>query len=164
MASLKELFEHYKSKDKSIIADSIALGASFIDETGISLGLIENAGALADTLSPISAALPFATVALHEGGNVLFKHKSLKAGSQDMRYRLVRNGASLALGTALNGIGAGIIALPCAVSLRLALNRFRSKMLTSYRVEQRIERVKALKQKEMLPSGEYQNNLLAENI
>jgi len=99
MANLKELFEHYKSRDKSIIVDSIALGASFVDEMSIGLGLIENTDVLMDTVSPISTALPFATVVLHEGSNVLFKHKSLKAGNQDTRYRLVRNGASLVLGT-----------------------------------------------------------------
>ncbi|MGI6739390.1 MAG: hypothetical protein ACOX54_08505 [Christensenellales bacterium] len=163
MANLKELFEHYKSRDKSIIVDSIALGASFVDEMSIGLGLIENTDVLMDTVSPISTALPFATVVLHEGSNVLFKHKSLKAGNQDTRYRLVRNGASLVLGTMLNCIGAGIIALPCAIGLRLTLNRFRSKILTSYRVEKRIERIKALQQKELLPSAEYENNLLTES-
>ena len=144
MANLKELFEHYKSRDKSRIVDSIALGASFVDEMSIGLGLIENTDILMDTVSPISTALPFATVVLHEGSNVLFKHKSLKAGNQDTRYRLVRNGASLALGTMLNCIGAGIIA-SCAIGLRLTLNRF-AQNTTSCRVEKRIERIKALQQ------------------
>ena len=145
MPDFDTLVKKYTHREKSALVDSIALGLSWADEVSVGLGLMEDAGLLADVLDHISTALPFVVVIVQEGGKVLFKKKTREAGVQDAGYRLMKSGAAMGAGAAVAAAGMAGAALPVAVTVRLLIDRVRSRKFTGLRVAQRIQRVQSLR-------------------
>ena len=141
----KELLENYQNKSKSTLTDGITTALSHLDEVSISLGLMEDSGLLAELMGTLSMGLPFAIIAITEQGMVILGRKTQKAALQDGSYRAIKTGAGLAAGAAAMAAGLGALpAVPIAVSVRVMLDKYRSQMLTAYRVKQRGQRLKAL--------------------
>lgn len=141
----KELLENYQNKSKSTLTDGITTALSHLDEVSISLGLMEDSGLLAELMGTLSMGLPFAIIAITEQGKVILGRKTQKAALQDGSYRAIKTGAGLAAGAAAMAAGLGALpAVPIAVSVRVMLDKYRSQMLTAYRVKQRGQRLKAL--------------------
>lgn len=145
MPDFHTLVKHYEYREKSALVDSIALGLSWADEVSVSLGLLEDTGVLTEVLDTISSALPFVVVIIQEGGKVLFKKKTREAGVQAAGYRLIKSGAAMGAGAAAAAAGFAGAALPVAVTVRLLIDRVRSRKFTGLRVMQRIARVKSLR-------------------
>ena len=143
----QSLVEQYKSRSSSALVDSIAAGLSYADELSVDVGLLSDTGMLDDVLGAVSVALPFAIIAVTEGGKAVLGHKTGRAAVQDAGYRVIKTGAAMGAGAAAAGLGAGFLpAIPVAMGVRMALDRYRSRMLTRYRVSQRIRRLEALRQ------------------
>ena len=141
----KELLENYQNKSKSTLTDGITTALSHLDEVSISLGLMEDSGLLAELMGTLSMGLPFAIIAITEQGKVILGRKTQKAALQDGSYRASKTGAGLAAGAAAMAAGLGALpAVPIAVSVRVMLDKYRSQILTAYRVKQRGQRLKAL--------------------
>ena len=139
------LLETYRKRNRSALVDGITTALSHVDEVTISLGLMEDSGLLSELLGTLSLGLPFAVIAVTEQGAVVLGRKTQKAALQDASYRMLKTGAGLAAGAAVMAAGAGALpAIPVAVGVRLALDRYRSSLLTARRVRRRTERVAAL--------------------
>ena len=141
----KELLENYQNKSKSTLTDGITTALSHLDEVSISLGLMEDSGLLAELMGTLSVGLPYANIAITEQRKVVLGRKTQKAALQDGSYRAIKTGAGLAAGAAAMAAGLGALpAVPIAVSVRVMLDKYRSQILTAYRVKQRGQRLKAL--------------------
>lgn len=145
MSDFKTLVSKYRGREKSALIDSITAGLSFADEVSVDLGLLEDSGLAAELLDTVSMGLPFAVIALTEGGKVLVKKKTPEAGLQDASYRALKTGAAVGAGAAMAAVGASGMALPVALGTRLVIEKARSNMLTGHRVQQRIKRVRDLR-------------------
>lgn len=139
------IVEHYKNRSKSALTDGITTALSHLDEVSVSLGLMEDSGLLTELMGTLSLGLPFAVIAVTEQGAVILGRKTQKAALQDGSYRALKTGAGLAAGAAAIAAGLGALpAVPIAVSVRLMLDKYRSSLLTAYRVRQRTQRLQAL--------------------
>ena len=145
MADFQTMLDTYQKREKSALIDTIATGLSFADEMSVDLGLLSETGLATELLETVSLGLPFAIVAVTEGTHVLLKKKTPKAGAQDAAYRLVKTGAAIGAGAAVAASGVAGAALPVAVGVRVLLDKYRSRALTGHRVQQRIQRVEALR-------------------
>jgi hypothetical protein len=139
------LLETYRRRNRSALVDGITTALSHVDEVTVGLGLMEDSGLMAELLGTLSLGLPFAVIAVTEQGAVVLGRKTQKAALQDASYRMLKTGAGLAAGAAVMAAGAGALpAIPVAVGVRLALDRYRSSLLTARRVKRRTDRVAAL--------------------
>ena len=146
MSSYQDLVDRYKKKQTASLTDSIAAGLSLADEVSVDLGLLSDSGLMDDALNVLSLGLPIAVIAATEGSRVLLGRKTSEAATQDGLFRVVKTGAAMGAGALVAGLGAGALpGIPVAVGVRLLLDRFRSNALTGRRVEQRIKRLKALR-------------------
>jgi len=139
------MVETYQNRSRGTLTDGITTALSHLDEVSVSLGLMEDSGLLSDLMGTLSLGLPFAVIAITEQGKVVLGRKTQKAALQDGSYRALKTGAGLAAGAAAMAAGLGALpAVPIAVGVRLALDKYRGNLLTAYRVKQRGERLKAL--------------------
>lgn len=139
------LLETYRRRNRSALVDGITMALSHVDEVAVGLGLMEDSGLMAELLGTLSLGLPFAVIAVTEQGAVVLGRKTQKAALQDASYRMLKTGAGLAAGAAVMAAGTGALpAIPVAVGVRLALDRYRSSLLTARRVKRRTDRVAAL--------------------
>lgn len=145
MSDFKTLVQRYRGREKSALVDSIAAGLSFADEISVDLGILEDSGLASELLDTVSLGLPFAIIALTEGGKVLLKKKTAEAGWQDAAYRTFKTGAAVGAGAAVAAAGAAGAAFPVALGTRLLIEKTRSNALTGHRVQQRIRRVRQLR-------------------
>lgn len=147
MSSFQELVDKYKKKQSTALVDSIAAGLSLADEVSVDLGLLSDSGLMDDALNLVSLGLPMAVIAVTEGSRVLLGRKTGEAAAQDGMFRAVKAGAAMGAGALVAGLGAGALpGIPVAVGVRLMLDRFRSNALAGRRVEQRIKRLRALRE------------------
>lgn len=146
MSSFQELVDKYRKKQNTALVDSIAAGLSLADEVSVDLGLLSDSGLLDDALNVVSLGLPLVVIAVTEGSRVLLGRKTGEAATQDGMFRAVKAGAAMGAGALVAGLGAGALpGIPVAVGVRLLMDRFRSNALTGRRVEQRIKRLRALR-------------------
>ena len=139
------MLDTYQRRSKAALTDGITTALSHLDEVSVGLGLMEDSGLLPELLGTLSLGLPFAVIAVTEQGAVILGRKTQKAALQDGSFRALKTGAGLAAGAAAMAAGIGALpAVPIAVSVRLMLDKYRSSMLTAYRVKQRTDRLKAL--------------------
>lgn len=158
MASFKELAEQYRKRQSATLMDSIASGLSLADNVSVDLGLISDNGLL-DTAS---FGLPLLMIAFTEGGKVLMGKKTPTAGFQDSAFRFAKTGLAMGAGAVVAGLGAGALpAVPVAMGLRAMMDKYRSKSMTGLRIQRRIQRLRALRERplaegsawEALPEG-----------
>ncbi len=165
MSSFKELVEKYQKKQNATLVDSITAGLSLADEVSVDLGLLSDSGLTDDALNIIGLGLPLAVIAVTEGSRVLLGKKTGTAAAQDSAYRVMKTGAAMGAGALVAGLGAGALpGIPVAIGVRVLLDKYRSSALAGRRVEQRIQRLKALRAQrgvqdalwQALPAGQGQ--------
>lgn len=144
MKSYQEMLENYRKRQKSTVVDTIAAGLTYMDEIAVDTGLLEEAGLLEELTGSVCGALPFAIIAVQEGSKVVLGLKPAANGVQDGAFRMAKTGAALGVGTAV-AAGAGFwAAIPVTMGVRALFDRYRSKALTSMRVQSRITRLQEL--------------------
>ncbi|MDD4081020.1 MAG: hypothetical protein PHP02_06370 [Eubacteriales bacterium] len=140
-----ELVSRYENRNRAMLVDGVSTALSHVDEVVTDLGLLEETGLLPDVLGTVSLGLPFVIIAITEQGAVIRGRKTSKAAIQDATFRALKTGAGLAAGGAVMASGLGALpAIPVAVGVRAMLDKYRSSLLTSQRVRQRTQRLKAL--------------------
>ncbi len=148
--SYQELVQKYRNRKKDGPLDALTAGMSFVDNALVDLGMLDGAEAAADALGVLSTALPLATIVITEGTRVLTGRKTGHAAGQDAIYRTLRTGAAMGAGAVAAGAGLGAIpAIPISIGVRVLLDRYRSRTMTGLRVQQRIARLRALKERRM---------------
>lgn len=145
MANFQTLVEQYRTREKSAVIDSVTAGLSFADEVSVELGLLEDSGITDDLLNTVSLGLPFAVIALTEGGKVVMKKKTPTAAAQDASFRAIKTCTAMGAGAVVAATGAVGAALPAAVGTRMLIEKIRSNALMGRRVQQRIKRVRDLR-------------------
>lgn len=144
-STYQDLVERYQQRSRAALVDGITTALSHTDEVVMDLGLLEETGLLSDLLGTVSLGLPFVVIAVTEQRAVIRGRKTGKAALQDASFRALKTGAGLAAGGAVIASGLGALpAIPVAVGVRTVLEKYRSSLLTTQRVKQRIERLKAL--------------------
>lgn len=142
MASYQELIDKYTKRKKDTVIDAVTAGLSYADNVAVSFGLLEESG----VLDSFTVAAPFAVIAVTEQVKVILGRKTGKAGFGDAVQRMLRTGAAMGVG-ALAGLAAGpAAALPVSVGTRALLSHYKSNALLGLRVQERTERLRALRQ------------------
>ena len=149
MPAYQELVKKYTKRKKDNLMDSVTAGLSYVDNVAVDLGLLEDTG----MIDALSAAVPFAIIAVTEQMKVIMGRKTGRAGFSDAVQRMVKTGAAMGVG-ALAGLAAGpMAAVPAAMGTRALLSHYRSKSLLGVRVQERTERLRAIReQREYRPA------------
>ena len=143
MASYEELVRKDGKRRKENMIDTVTAGLSYADNVAVDLGLLED-NAVVDTLT---AAAPFAVIAVTEQLQVIMGKKTGRAGMSDAVQRMLKTGAAMGVG-ALAALAAGpVAAVPAAMGVRAALSKYKSKSLLSLRVQERTGRLRALRER-----------------
>ncbi|MBR5110979.1 MAG: hypothetical protein IK099_12400 [Clostridia bacterium] len=145
MPAYHELVEKYTKRKKDTLMDSVAAGLSYADNVAVDFGLLEESG-LIDSLT---VAAPFAIIAVTEQMKVILGKKTGKAGFGDAVQRMVRTGAAMGVGALAGLAGGPIAAIPASVATRALLSRYKSKTLLGMRVQERTDRLHALREQRM---------------
>lgn len=144
MAEFSALVEKYKHRKKDALIDSVTAGLSYADNVAVSLGLMEDSG----IIDAVSAAAPFAVIAITEEMQVILGKKTGKAGLSDGVQRMVKTGAAMGVG-AIASLAAGpIAAVPAAIGTRVLIKNYQAKAMLSLRVKDRTERLQALRRRQ----------------
>ena len=148
MPAYHELVKKYTKRKKDTLMDTVTAGLSYADNVAVDLGLLEESG----MIDALSAAAPFAIIAVTEQLKVIMGRKTGKAGFSDAVQRMLKTGAAMGVG-ALAGLAAGpVAAVPAAMGTRVMLNHYKSKALLRVRVQERTDRLRALRaQREKRP-------------
>ncbi len=147
MASYKELCATYKKRQYDNVVDTVAAGLSHADEMVFDLGLLDGLGDVAEVLEQISVALPFVLIAATEGTKVVMGKKAGAKGLKDASFRAAKSGIAIAAGAGMATLAGGFAAVPTAISVRLLMDRYRSKATLGRRLDDRIETLSFLKEK-----------------
>ncbi|MCR4886642.1 MAG: hypothetical protein K5919_06985, partial [Clostridiales bacterium] len=94
MAAYQELVDRYAKRRKENLVDTLTAGLSYADNVAVDLGLMEESGVL-DTLT---AAAPFAVIAVTEQMRVILGRKTGRAGFSDAVQRMLKTGAAMGVG------------------------------------------------------------------
>ena len=144
MADFAALVEKYKSRKKDTLIDSVTAGLSYADNIAVDLGLIEDAG----VLDVITTAAPFAVIAVTEEMQVIMGKKTGKAGFSDGLQRMLKTGAAMGVGAVATALAGPVAAVPAAVGTRVLMKKYQAKSLLSLRVQDRLERLQALRRRQ----------------
>lgn len=144
MADFAALVEKYKSRKKDTLIDSVTCGLSYADHIAVDLGLLEGS----DILEAVSTAAPFAVIAVTEEMQVILGKKTGKAGFSDALQRMFKTGAAMGVGAIAATVAGPAVAMPAAVGTRILMKKYQSKALLSLRVQDRMQRLKALRIKQ----------------
>ena len=142
MPAYEELLNKYAKRKKDSVWDSVTAGLSYADNVAVDFGLLEESG-LIDSLS---IAAPFAVIAVTEQAKVILGKKTGKAGLNDAVQRMVRTGAAMGVGALAGLAGGPMAAIPASIGTRALLTRYKSKTLLGLRVQERTDRLRALRQ------------------
>lgn len=144
MKTYQEMLENYRKRQRNTVVDAIATGLTYVDEIAVEAGLLSETGLLDELTGSVCGALPFAIIAVQEGTKVILGLKPAANGVQDSAYRMVKTGAALGVGTAVAASAGFWAAIPVTMGVRALFDRYRSKALTSVRVQGRITRLQEL--------------------
>ena len=143
MPRYEELVKKYTKRRKENLIDTVTAGLSYADNLAVDLGLMEDSGVI-DTLT---AAMPFAVIAVTEQMRVILGRKTGKAGFSDAVQRMLKTGAAMGVGALAAAAAGPAAAVPAAVGTRALLSKYRSKSMLGLRVQERTGRPKALREK-----------------
>ena len=143
MPRYEELVKKYTKRRKENLIDTVTAGLSYADNLAVDLGLMEDSGVI-DTLT---AAMPFAVIAVTEQMRVILGRKTGKAGFSDAVQRMLKTGAAIGVGALAAAAAGPAAAVPAAVGTRALLSKYRSKSMLGLRVQERTGRLKALREK-----------------
>ncbi len=142
MPEYQELVKKYSKRKRDTLMDTVTAGLSYADNVAVDLGLLEDIG----MVDALTAAAPFAVIAVTEQMKVIMGRKTGKAGFSDAVQRMMKTGAAMGVG-ALAGVAAGpIAAVPAAMGTRMFLSHYKSRSLLGMRVIERTDRLRALRQ------------------
>jgi len=141
MPTYEELVAKYAKRRKENLVDTLTAGLSYADNVAVDLGLMEESGVL-DTLT---AAAPFAVIAVTEQMRVILGRKTGKAGFSDAVQRMLKTGAAMGVGALAAAAAGPVAAVPAAMGTRALLSKYRSKSLLKLRVQERTGRLRALR-------------------
>lgn len=165
MKTYDEIVKGYKKRQHDTVVDTIATGLTYVDEIALDAGILEETGILTELTESASGLLPFVIISISEGSKVLLGKKSGKTGLKDGTYRMVKTGAALGVGAAVTGAAGFWAAIPITMGVRALFDLYRSKTMTGYRVQGRINRLRELnrhiRQAEETSSGESDDNAAA---
>ena len=140
MPTYHELVKKYQKRRKDTFMDTVATGLSYADNLAVDLGLMEDSA----VLDAVSAAAPFAIIAVTEQMKVIMGKKTGKAGFSDAVHRMLKTGTAMGVG-ALAALAAGpVAAVPASMGTRLLLSRYKSRSMLGLRVQERTSRLHAL--------------------
>lgn len=156
MKTYAEIVKDYRKRQRDTVVDVLSTGLTFVDELAVDTGLLEETGLMTELSSSVCSALPFAIIMASEGSKVLLGRKPAATSVKDGAFRMVKTGAALSVGAAVMS-GAGFwAAIPATMGVRALFDRYRSKALTGFRVQGRIDRLKELNaalRDESVPAG-----------
>ncbi len=141
MPKYEELVNKYARRRKENLVDTLTAGLSYADNVAVDLGLIEESGVL-DT---VTAAAPFAVIAVTEQMRVILGKKTGKAGFSDAVQRMLKTGAAMGVGALAAAAAGPVAAMPAAMGTRALLAKYRSKSLLNLRVQERTSRLRSLR-------------------
>lgn len=144
MKKYEELVKEYRKRQHDTVVDTIAAGLTYMDEVAVDTGLLEETGIMAELMENVTGALPFMIITISEGSKVLLKKKPGKTGVVDGAFRIAKTGAAMGIGAAVMSAAGFWAAIPVTMGVRALFDRYRSKTLTGFRVQGRIERLKEL--------------------
>ena len=142
MASYEELVKKYGKRRKETLVDTVTAGLSYADQVAVDLGLMED-NAVVDTLT---AAAPFAVIAVTEQMRVILGKKTGRAGFSDAVQRMLKTGAAMGVGALAAAAAGSAAAIPAAMGTRVLLSKYKSKSLLTLRVRERTGRLRALRE------------------
>ena len=143
MAAYQELVDRYAKRRKENLVDTLTAGLSYADNVAVDLGLMEESGLL-DTLT---AAAPFAVIAVTEQMRVILGRKTGRAGFSDAVQRMLKTGAAMGVGALAAAAAGPVAAVPAAMGTRALLSKYRSKSLLKARVQERTARLQSLRRR-----------------
>ena len=143
MPRYEELVKKYTKRRKENLIDTVTAGLSYADNLAVDLGLMEDSGVI-DTLT---AAMPFAVIAVTEQMRMILGRITGKAGFSDAVQRMLKTGAAMGVGALAAAAAGPAAAVPAAVGTRALLSKYRSKSMLGLRVQERTGRLKALREK-----------------
>lgn len=147
MATYKELCETYKKRQYDNLVDTVAAGISHADNFVLDLELFDGLGDIAEVLEQISLTLPFVIIAATEGTKVVLGKKDGVRGLKDAGHRAAKSGVAIAAGAGAAVLAGGFAAIPTAVSVRLIMDRYRSKAMLGRRLDERTKALRFLTEK-----------------
>ncbi|MBQ9264191.1 MAG: hypothetical protein IJ189_08290 [Clostridia bacterium] len=143
MPGYEELVKKYTKRRKESLIDTVTAGLSYADNVAVDLGLMEDSGVI-DTLT---VAAPFAVIAVTEQMRVILGRKTGKAGLNDAVTRMLKTGTAMGVGALAAAAAGPAAAIPAAMGTRAMLGKYRSKALLGLRVQERTNRLQALRQR-----------------
>ena len=150
MPAYRDLVNKYTKRKKDTLMDTVTAGLSYADNVAVDLGLLDDIG----MVDALTAAAPFAVIAVTEQVQVIMGRKTGKAGFSDAVQRMIKTGAAMGVG-ALAGIAAGpMAAVPAAMGTRVLLSHYKSKSTLGLRVRERTDRLRALRERREAQSAD----------
>ncbi len=143
MPRYEELVKKYAKRRTENLVDTVTAGLACADHVAVDLGLMEDS-AVADALT---AAAPFAVIAVTEQLRVILGKKTGRAGFSDAVQRMLKTGAAMGVGALAAAAAGSAAAIPAAMGTRLLLNKYKSKSLLALRIQERTGRMKALRER-----------------
>lgn len=143
MPTFDELVEKYQKRRRDTLVDSVSAGLSYADHVAVDLGLLEDN----TVLETVTAAAPFAIIAVTEQMQVILGRKTGKAGFSDAVQRMLKTGAAMGVGAVAAASVGAAAAIPAAMGTRVLLKSYQSKAMLNLRVKDRIERLRALNER-----------------
>lgn len=141
LPSFEELIQKYQKRRKETLIDTVASGLAYADNLAVQIGVLEDSG----FLEALSAAAPFALIAVTEQMQVILGHKTAKAGLSDAIQRMLKTGAAMSLGALAAAVGGPVAAVPAAMGARALMAQYKSKSLLALRIQERTRRLQALR-------------------
>lgn len=142
MPEFQALVRRYQKRRRDAVMDSVAAGLSYADNVAVDLGLLEDTG----LIDALTAAAPFALIAVTEQMQVILGKKTGRAGLSDAVRRMLKTGAAMGVGALAALAGGPVAAVPAAAGTRALLQRYQSGALLGLRVQERTRRMEALLQ------------------
>ena len=142
MPAYQELVKKYTKRKKDSLMDTVAAGLSYADNVAVDLGLLDESG----MIDALSAAAPFAIIAVTEQMKVIMGRKTGRAGFSDAVQRMLKTGTAMGVGALAALAGGPVAAVPAAMGTRVLLNHYKSKSLLGVRVQERTSRLRALRE------------------
>ena len=151
MAQYEELVKKYTRRRKENLVDTLTVGLSYADEVAVELGVMEDSG----VIDSLTAAMPFAVIAVTEHLRVILGRKTGRAGLSDAVQRMMKTGAAMGVGALAAAAAGPAAAIPAAMGTRALLSKYRSRAMLNLRVQQRTARLQALRTRReaVCPSG-----------
>ena len=134
MPKYEELVNKYQKRRKETLVDTLTAGLSYADNVAVDLGLMEESG----MLESLTAAAPFAVIAVTEQMRVILGKKTGKAGLlPEVGGAYVQGESEIASVNMVYGAS--------AMGTRALLSQYRSKSLLNLRVQERTGRLRAIR-------------------